>query len=118
RLNTDLTKSAFIENQVYVYDELIRLLGGTSPEQSFEYAERRRAQSFMEAMRRNGAPLYQDAGLSRQIQDVEARLVGKHKALIDLVSIPRPDAAYEAALNRELEALQSEHTELLRRAGQ
>jgi CHAT domain-containing protein/tetratricopeptide (TPR) repeat protein len=119
RLNSELTRSTFVEDRVGLYDELIRLMGPSSPEESFAYAERRRAQSFLETARRQGVPLTSPSSgdLPKRKADVEARLVGKQKALwAEYSKAPATrNATIIDKLTRELDAVRSEHLEILRR---
>jgi CHAT domain-containing protein len=119
RLGSELTRSTFVENKIGLYDELIRLMGRSRADESFEYAERRRAQAFIESARLHGGHLASpaDSELIRKKSEVEARLVGKQNTLWELFEKPLPARNQEriAATNRELDAIRSEHTELLRR---
>jgi CHAT domain-containing protein len=118
-LNTDLTKPTFIQNTIAIYDQLIGLLGNSHAEDAFEYAERRRAQSFIEGAQKQGLTQVSasDSDLLRKKNDAEARLTGKQKALMEQLSRPPAERSVEfiEALRGELEDVRFEHLELLRR---
>jgi CHAT domain-containing protein len=119
RMVSELTRATFIEDKVALYDELIRLEPASRAEEAFEYAERRRAQSFIEGLRRQGLAETKtsDSELLKKKNDAELRLVGEQKVLADQYSMPPADRNDELikATRRDLEAIQKEHTDLLRR---
>jgi len=117
RLNVDLYKSAFVENKVVIYDELIRLVGTSSPAEAFQYAERRQARAFLESLQRGGATSRAASDeLDKQRKEVEGRLIGKQKALITQLSKPdsQRDHSLIDSVRRELSDIRSQHTQLLK----
>ena len=117
RLNSEITRSSFIDDKVALYDDLIRLMGSSLPGEAFEYAERRRAQSFLDGALRQDVKLASDSELLRKKNEAEARLVGKQKMLMEQYSRAPADrnVALMDATRHDLEGIQLEHTELLRR---
>src|SRR5262249_16645313 len=119
RLNSELTRSTFVEDKVVLYDELVRLMGTSHVEESFQYAERRRAQAFIESLRRQGVPLASpnDSQLLHKKAELETILIGKQKALWEELSRPTPQRSEDriTAISRQLGDVRAQHTELLRR---
>jgi CHAT domain-containing protein len=119
RLNSELTRSTFVEDKVVLYDELVRLMGTSRVAESFQYAERRRAQAFIESMRRQGVPLASpnDSQLLRKKAELERILIGKQKVLWEELSRPNSQRSVDriTAITRELSEARAQHTELLRR---
>lgn len=118
RLSVDLYKSAFLENKIAIYDDLIRLLASSNPAEAFQYAERRRARAFLEAAQKQGGTLLTPAdSLRREGYELEARLVGKQKALVQQLSKPegKRDFGLINSLRRELTEIRSSHTQFLKK---
>jgi tetratricopeptide (TPR) repeat protein len=88
-IKTDWYKTGFLEDKIQVFDELIFLLGPTDPGKAFYYAERRRARAFLESAQRTGLVTTALPGdVRRRKEDIEARLVGKQRALLEQFSKP------------------------------
>jgi CHAT domain-containing protein len=116
-IKVDLYKTGFLEDKVQVFDELIALLGPTDPAKAFYYAERRRARAFLESSQRAGllTTALPDDLRSRK-EAMEARLVGKQKALLEQFSMPvaKRNSALIQSLQNDLKHIREEHIQLIK----
>lgn len=117
-IKVDLFKIGFLENKVQIFDELIALLAPTDPAKAFHYAERRRAQAFLES--RQQAGLLQDGNvrgdLGKRRDDLRGRLIGKQKALLEQFSKPVAERNLKLiqTLQSELTEIRKAHTQVLK----
>ncbi len=116
-IKVDLYKTGFLEDKIQVFDELIALLGPTNPAKAFYYAERRRARAFLESSQRAGLRTTAvPDDLRRRKGEMEARLVGKQKALLEQFSQPasqRNTGLIQSLLN-DLKQIREDHTQLMK----
>ncbi len=109
--------ASFLQDKTAIYDHLIGLLGPTEPKEAFHYAERRRAQSFLDSVRsrgfRGGKPTERSLRLK---DDLETELIGKQSALRDQMSAPldKRDRALVSRLEKELVGVREKHAEVTR----
>ena len=116
-IKVDFYKTGFLEDKIQVFDELIGLLGPSDPAKAFYYAERRRARAFLESSQRAGfltTTIPDD--LKHRKGAMEARLVGKQKALMEQFSKPagQRNRALIQLLQNELKQVREEHTQLIK----
>jgi CHAT domain-containing protein len=117
-IKVDLFKIGFLENKIHIFDELIALLAPTDPARAFRYAERRRAQAFLESRQRAG--LRQDGNvrddLSQRREELRGRLIGKQKALLEQFSKPPADRNTKLiqSLQSELTEIREAHTQVMK----
>jgi CHAT domain-containing protein/Tfp pilus assembly protein PilF len=117
-IKVDLFKIGFLENKVHIFDELISLLAPTDPARAFHYAERRRAQAFLES--RQQAGLLQDGNvrgdLGKRRDDLRGRLIGKQKALLEQFSKPAAERNLKliGSLQSELAEIREAHTQAMK----
>lgn len=116
-IKVDFFKMGFLEDKIQVFDELIALLGPTNPGQAFHYAERRRAQAFLESSQRAGlvtTNLRND--LKRRTEDQRARLVGKQRALLEQFSKPagQRNTKLIQSLQNDLAQIREAHTQVIK----
>ena len=116
-VTVEADKATFLKDKTQIFDRLIRLLGPTEPREAFHYAERRRAQAYLDAVRSRGLGKRQlSSGLLRERRRVEALLIGKQTALRDQLSVPpeRRDEKLMRQLGEELADIRPQHAEVLR----
>jgi len=117
-IKVDLFKIGFLENKVHIFDELIALLAPADPAKAFHYAERRRAQAFLES--RQQAGLLRDGSvrgdLSKRREELRGRLIGKQKALLEQFSKPAAERNLKLiqSLQSELVEIREAHTQVLK----
>ncbi|HEY2934298.1 MAG TPA: tetratricopeptide repeat protein, partial [Acidobacteriota bacterium] len=112
----EFDKSSFLENKIVIYDDLIRLLGPVNPAEAFYYAERRRARAYLDAAQRFGVlPPLDAEGRRASASDLESRLIGKQRALMEQYLKPANQRSYDLilTLRQELKLLRVEHTRWL-----
>ncbi len=109
--------ASFLQDKTAIYDHLIGLLGPTEPKEAFHYAERRRAQSFLDSIRSRGFRGRKPTERSLRLKDdLETELVGKQSALRDQMSAPpdKRDKALASRLEKELVGIRERHAEVTR----
>lgn len=116
-LRGEFNKTSFLENKIVIYDDLIRLLGPVNPNEAFYYAERRRGRAYLDAAQ--GFGVSTGSGIVEGVQspgsELETRLIGKQKALMEQFLKPDKERSYEliGTLRQELKLLRTEHTRWL-----
>jgi CHAT domain-containing protein len=116
-IKVDLYKTGFLEDKIQVFDELIALLGPIDPAKAFYYAERRRARAFLESSQRAGLLTSSPPDdLRRRKETIEARLVGKQRALLEQFSMPaaKRNPGLIQSLQGDLKEIREEHTQLIK----
>lgn len=116
-IKVDVYKTGFLEDKIQVFDELIALLGPANPSKAFYYAEKRRARAFLESSQRAGlltTSVHDDLRLRKEA--MEARLVGKQKALLEQFSKPasQRNSALIQSFQNDLKQIREEHTQLIK----
>jgi CHAT domain-containing protein len=117
-LSVDFYKASFLENKTQTYDALIRLLGPTQPKEAFLFAERRRAQSYLDSLRRKGLKFKPTGRLAVEKSRAERLVIGKQSALREQYSKPQQQRNKDliSRLELELAAARTEHLEAFRMA--
>ena len=116
RLRVELHKASFLEDKTRIYYRLIGILGPEQPNEAFFYAERRRAQAYLDSVRRHGQAFQPSSRTIREKQRIESRLIGKQTALREQLTKPTSerDQGFIAQVRAELIQIRREHLELLR----
>ena len=115
-LKVKLHKVSFLEDKTRIYDRLIGLLGPSQPHEAFHYAEKRRAQTYLDSIRSRDLRLPVPGRLLREKEKIEARLIGKQSELRDQLLRPasRRNDELITRLQEKLAEVRGEHSAILR----